>query len=84
MKTATRSLIQCDGTYERQSDAIDLLMSLHWSSVKPKNRNELPPDSGSLRQTVKNYIIILFSFTFRYHTQGIYHIGFHVREGIEI
>ena len=27
---------------------------IHWSSVKPKKRNELPADSGSLRQTVKN------------------------------
>ena len=26
----------------------------HWSSVKPKNLNELSADSGSLRETVKN------------------------------
>lgn len=29
-------------------------------------------------------MINLFSFRFRYHTQGIYHIGFYGRDGIEI
>jgi len=43
-----------------------------------------PPIAVLKEKQLKIYMIDLFSFRFRYHTQDIYHIRFHGTGNIEI